>query len=905
MDEYNCSQRHRVKKKNKMPKKNKKKSKKSAPQKQAKRSVLKGLLFLTIGIFLTLVLVAAVFEKQIADVVISTLNRQLKTNLVVSDASLSLIWKFPQAAVYLHDAQIDGVADGEEKLLDVGSISLECSLWSLLQGKYNFTSCSINNGTLFIHKNERGAVNYDIFNAESSEDNPTNLNIAISNASINNISLHYLDQQRALDLSMQIQTADFAGDFIIDNSVNLNKHTMTSNAELFFNYLQHGEQLYLQQKEFAYDGSIGLDLAKERYTFEQLRLYAGENEFKVDGYIAKNAKGTEYNMVINSEQAMLGSLLQLVPRHYLSTIGQFESNGNINFEARINGLATDLMHPVVEINFGLKNGRITHPDLAGSLKNVSFDVRFNNGNGIDDQTAKLELIDFKSFINREPFNLTWEMIGLENPLINMSLDGKLPLNAVYAFLGQQVSDGSGWVEIEQIGLSGRMKDMISMARIPKVKLEGTLHFNRAYLMVNEIATTFETGTINLANNTFNLQDIQIKTTSSACTLNGTFQNVLPVLLSDSLNTQNAQLRFRSTLESPQLNLDELLAIGGGHSNQEIQEAVAADKEVLQQEVFAQRAFLTSFLEGSFDTDIASLTYGSISAQNFIGSVNFSKSIMSLKEVKVDAMQGAFELNSKIHFDKEPRLELFLDCQKINIQQCFSQLNNFNQSVLTDKNLKGELDALVKVNLFFDSLGNFKHQDLYVVADVRIKNGELNNFKMLENLASFVKMRDLEQISFTELQNQFKIENGRFYMPAMFVQSNALNLIIGGEYSFNHDMDFKIKVNAGQVFANKFKKYNPERKPVKAKRKGFFNIYRQIYGNLYGDYQILAKPALCKKYLEAQLRQNVAVLSNTLRAEFKNASTLSSAVKEMKQPEAWEDIPEYEEGEGVDEYLEGF
>jgi hypothetical protein len=73
------------------------------------------------------------------------------------------------------------------------------------------------------------------------------------------------------------------------------------------------------------------------------------------------------------------------------------------------------------------------------------------------------------------------------------------------------------------------------------------------------------------------------------------------------------------------------------------------------------------------------------------------------------------------------------------------------------------------------------------------------------------MRDLEQISFKELQNQFKIEQGRFYMPAMFIQSNALNLMIGGEYSFNHDMDFKIKVNAGQIFANKFKKYNPDKK----------------------------------------------------------------------------------------------
>jgi stalled ribosome rescue protein Dom34 len=96
-----------------------------------------------------------------------------------------------------------------------------------------------------------------------------------------------------------------------------------------------------------------------------------------------------------------------------------------------------------------------------------------------------------------------------------------------------------------------------------------------------------------------------------------------------------------------------------------------------------------------------------------------------------------------------------------------------------------------------------------------------------------------------------------------------------------------------------------KKPIKAKRKGFFNIYRQIQGNLYGDYQVLAKPLLCKKYLDAQLRQNLPLLTNTLRTEFNASSTLSTAVKELIQPEEWEDIPE-NEGEAQEiEYIEGF
>jgi len=592
----------------------------------------------------------------------------------------------------------------------------------------------------------------------------------------------------------------------------------------------------------------------------------------------------------------------------VSTLGQFQSNGNLSFDARVNGVSSKRSAPIVEVNFGLKNGRVTHPNLVGSMKNVNFDVHFTNGNGIDDKTAKLDLIGFQASINDEPINVTWEMTGLENPMISMSVDGNLPLSSVYKFFGDHVTEGSGLIEVGTLSLQGKLKDMTSMYRIPRVKLDGRINFNQAHLVVNEISTNVESGSLMLDNNIFKVGQVAIKTAASDILLNGEFQNVLPVLLSDSLNSQNAKLTFQSSLTSQKMDIDELLAIASGRSTEDIQEAPEEEQDSLIKETYERREYRTSFLDGTFVTNIAEIKYGKVLAQNFKGEVEFKNSAMSLKEVQTSAMGGVFELNSKVYFEKEPRVELFLDCNDIEIQEFLLQLDNFGQEVLTSDNIRGKLKSLIKINLFMDSLGNFKHDDLFVVADVKISDGELINLKMLESFSSFIKLRDLQHISFTELKNQFKIVHGKFHMPAMFIQSNALNLLIGGDYSFNHDMDFKLKINVGQVLASKFKKYNPDKPAIKARKKGLFNIYAHIFGNLYGEYNYKLGPKHSKKHLEAQLLQDLPVIANTLRAEFHKTTGGTGAepvVEDLKEPEDWGDIPEFEGGEGEEEYIEGF
>ena len=361
--------------------------------------------------------------------------------------------------------------------------------------------------------------------------------------------------------------------------------------------------------------------------------------------------------------------------------------------------------------------------------------------------------------------------------------------------------------------------------------------------------------------------------------------------------------------SERLDVDELLAFSAGHSEEEIEEAPEEQKDSLLKDNNVQRERLTSFLKGSFFATIQELKYGKVNASDFKGEIAFDNSIMNLKGVKLAAMDGRFELNSKIHFEEEPYVEAFLDCNDIDIRQFFEQLDNFGQEVMTADNIHGRLNSLIKMNVFFDSLGNFKQDELFVVADVAINNGELIDFEMLQSFASVIKLQDLKNINFTTLKNQFKIEHQKLIIPAMFIQSNAINLVIGGEYSFEHDMDFKIKINAGQVLANKFKRFNPDREPIKARQKGLFNIYTHIFGNLYKDYDYRIGPKGTKKALEAQLNSDLPAINNTLRAEFTKseaAGSSQSKLKELKEPAAWSDIPEYDDGDVEEvEYIDGF
>ena len=175
--------------------------------------------------------------------------------------------------------------------------------------------------------------------------------------------------------------------------------------------------------------------------------------------------------------------------------------------------------------------------------------------------------------------------------------------------------------------------------------------------------------------------------------------------------------------------------------------------------------------------------------------------------------------------------------------------------------------------------------------VGIEDGELLKFKLLEDFSTFVKIKDLRLIRFVNMENYLEIRENKLYIPVMFIQSNAMNITLSGTHSFENEIDYNLKINAGQVLANRFKSHDSSLKPQKAKRKGFFNLHYNISGTL-DDYEIKASKKKVKSDFESsEIRKRE--VRYALAQEFGDA-------KLIDEPKEWEDMSD---GDSGDEFID--
>ena len=214
----------------------------------------------------------------------------------------------------------------------------------------------------------------------------------------------------------------------------------------------------------------------------------------------------------------------------------------------------------------------------------------------------------------------------------------------------------------------------------------------------------------------------------------------------------------------------------------------------------------------------------------------------------------------------------------------AQSENFGQDILTDKNIRGTMNSNMVIYAYWDEQMNFDYERLRVLAGIGIEEGELIDFELFKYFSTFIKIEDLEHVRFRDMQNWLEITKQRIYIPVMFIQSNALNLTMNGEYSFDYAYDFNIRVNAGQVAANRLKRHNPNLVPLPSKRKGWFNLYYKVYGKDDDFEYEMANREVKRDFERSERRKNQ--IRESLINEFQN-------VVLVREPKDWGDDVRYE------------
>lgn len=828
------------------------------------------------------------FEDEIGAKVVQELSKQLKSDLRVKKVELSVFSSFPKASVNLKEVTLE---DNKGKdLLTAEQLSFRFGLFSLFSDNIKVHSVKVSEGTLNIAIDTKGEQNYDILKPSAESSTNENLSISLDEAELQNILLRYQDDRSRQKTKTKVSNALFSGKFAS------NKFALKSQANLFSHYIEIEGERFLQKQNLSYDAIIDVDLDKGTYGFEKVRLKLNENEFIVDGQIDVERQFTNVDILLTSDNASLESVIQLLPEEHLAYFGDFSTKGNFNFELWVQGNISEKESPGIEAKFGLKNGELRSDKLEDPLKNLSFDAKFTNGQYKNNKTSVFEIDNFKGSFASLPVELSLMVYDLDDPKIDFKLNGALPLESIYGLLNNPlVTDGDGEIKIKDLEIKGRFSDMQSITGVKRVSAKGTAVFEGASLMIKDEKIAIEEGQVRLDGNTFTLENLQITGVESSLNLEGTCHNLLPVLLADSLNTKKAELTFEAKLKATHLDLARIVALADVPV---VEKEPVAQQASLQVKGVQQRQRLTSFLKGTFNAEVTDFTYNKIVGENFEGQLEFDKNEMLIKG-KTSAMEGEFDLDGKMIFADKPYLKANLVCKEVNIKEFFRQTDNFGQEVLQEKHIAGKVNSKIIIQAYFDEENNFLHDKLKVLGGIGIHDGYLKDFQMLESFSDFVKIEDLKNIRFTDMQNWLEIKNRKIYIPSMFIQSNALNLHFNGEYSFDNDLDFNVKVNAGQVLVNLFKRHDRKLNPQPAQKDGFFNLYYKIYGNIerinYKMNKKEVKQDLARsEHLKLQIK-------NTLKKEFGSISVLEA-------PEDWKDegekTPEPSSSE-EEEYIEGF
>ncbi|MFT6709173.1 MAG: hypothetical protein ACJATF_004037 [Flavobacteriales bacterium] len=849
---------------------------------------------------MTAVIIAAFFEKQVGEKLITEINKQLKSELTVTSFDLSLLSSFPNASARLHGVFLDDALDGA--LIEAEQMSFNFGLLSLFESTIQVHSIVIEDGALFIRTDRKGKKNYDIIkgsNVETlPEDEGQGLAISMKEAQLKRVEFIYVDERLKQEIKMKIQDAVISGEFSAD------RFALTSFAKMKSEFIELNGQRTFVNKDLVYDATIDVDMAKGKYLLQDVDLGVESNMFKVTGTVLSEKKDMDLDLRVTSEECSLGTMFELLPEEYLAYFSDFESTGTFLVDAIVKGKWGAKKMPAITASFGLEDGTISSPKLGYKLKDVTFGARFQNGKDRSPKTSVFKINDFKGYFNRELITADLAITDLLNPKIDFKLDGVLPLDAVYGLLDdKRIKDGEGEIEIKNFRLRGRYADMIKPSRIAKVSSSGILEFDDASLTINKEKIIIDRGTFQILDNSVKLNKVKIEGAGSELYLSGKFLNLLPVLLADSLNTQSAELKFQATLDAPMLNMNRIEKMLEPPVDARLVRRGMIDVDSVNIAQTKQREEFTKFLQGNFQAKIDKILYRKIDARDFSGSLGFDNNEMTIKG-RVKGMDGAFNLEGKAFFEEKPYLQAKVDCEKVDVRKFFTQMENFGMDILQAKNLKGKLNTQVALTARWSEDGTFLDKDLIVLGDMKITNGELIGLDMLYAFADYIKLRDLKHIKFKTLQNFFEIKKGKLYIPSMFLQSNALNLTVSGTHTFDNRIDYNIKVNAGQVIGNLFKRYDRTKRPIEAKRKGWFNLYYRIYGTV-DKYKIKRDKYRVKKQFERSYRHKLRIEKELIKK--------FGSIEKYVEPSDWKDEVENNEPDPMDdkttpeeeEFIEGF
>jgi hypothetical protein len=276
---------------------------------------------------------------------------------------------------------------------------------------------------------------------------------------------------------------------------------------------------------------------------------------------------------------------------------------------------------------------------------------------------------------------------------------------------------------------------------------------------------------------------------------------------------------------------------------------------------------------------------------------YSKDYLEVQNLSGRMAEGMIAFKGNVHKmetdDNRWIIRAGIEGSQMNITTFFESFRNFGQEEITSKHLSGRLTFETQMAMIIQSDLNWKKEDLYCFASIRIDNGQLLNYEPMQALSDYAEVEELKNIRFSSITNTFEVKDGEINFPFMDIGNNILNMRIKGKHMFDNYLDYTIRVRLSDGLAAKYnlrKNRNPdELEDLKENGVALYINMKGYPDNLkFSVQKVGGKPELVQQFGD-EWKSGRQEMKETVKEEFtKEGRTDRDIKKAEKEKVEWEE-----------------
>lgn len=770
-----------------------------------------------ISIFLFGLLVAAIaipylYKDEIAMFATEKLGKQIKADISISKIDLSFLGSIPNISIQLHNVCAKSTKtfnEGEFKecstdtALYAERVLLSFNVLDFLFKNYVVHEVTIRDANVNVFLDSQSHHNWD-FSIESDSNN-TDIFVELSKIRLRNTTVNYHDIKANISAKEVFHKINFSGKFRGDDF----------NVDVLADF--ENEKFSLKKKNYFTESPFRCNVSifrdKSTYSIRKMKLVSPIGTFISNGEVALLPKNECYlNLNVNIETT-ISDIYTVLPQATVDSLASYKLKANLVLDGYLKGKLGKKTMPSLVCNVACTKGSVLYDDVT-----YSFATK-----GVV-KTKNLSLLKSYQYTSQATSANTGDS-KLELSSLSVS-NFEAPQYGVNGTVDLTIADIPYLTDIEGYKLGGHIVGGFSSKGSTEtfnsftkeffrdIQLQANLHCNDIKIDAPENSPyNLEnvSGHIVFADGNVTADSVSGLLQSQPFTLKGEASDFISYLFLNDVNTFcdiNCGIDKIDLLPFYQhyLSLGESDAIG----------------ELL----------------GSIHFEAKVLDYAPYHLENASTTIIFTHSSIEVADINAKTLNGKLK-DTKVILTDLPNNQTQCTVQgeiaHMSAKKIFSTFNNFEQTIITDKQLEGSLSGKVQFSSTMDANYNPIYPTINALANITIDSGSVKNVEVLTEIGKKMKMQEeFTKVWFSTLKNTISIKNDTLYIPQMTILSNAFEMEFAGKHNiesneFNYYMTIFLKKTLSAKFHNQNKEVE-DFGEIEKNKDGNLKVPLKIYGN---------------------------------------------------------------------------